>query len=266
MAKSYRLPTPKGTRERLVSNLDRNLLECGMAAIRAGQIRGNVGMHHGAMAAAAIALNREPETSRALDWLFEPNGGNLPAIIMSRIDRDGIGDEASPGYSLGWIGNLSGTAERLAAYGGYDRWDLYRDFPRFTAGFNTPRRLAVLDWTTVNIGDTGRTGNISLMKYPEAEAVAETFRHTGDERLALAAYWSNGYTADGLGRNIDRSRSRGAFRPNSGNRFPPGRGRSATAVAASARRLWSGPARIRSSRRGHGRLYVLRPKRRARTP
>ncbi len=202
MAESYRLPTPKGSREKLVANIDQNLLQCGMAAIRSGQIRGNVGMHHAAMAAAAIALNSEPETSRALDWLFEPDGGSLPGIIMSRIDRDGIGDEASPGYSLGWIGNLAGTAERLAAYGAYDRWDLYRDFPRFTAGFNITRRLAVLDWTTINIGDTGRTGNLSLMKRPDAQAIAEAFRHTGDERLALAAYWSNGYTADGLGRNI----------------------------------------------------------------
>jgi oligo-alginate lyase len=202
MAKLYRLPTPKGTRERLVANVDQNLLECGMAAIRSGQIRGNVGMHHGAMAAAAIALNREPETSRALGWLFEPEGGSLPGIITGRIDRDGIGDEASPGYSLGWISNLSGTANRLAAYGAYDQWNLYRDFPRFAAGFNITRRLAVLDRTTVNIGDTGRTGNLELMKRPDAEAIAEAFRHTGDERLAIAAYWSNGYTADGLGRNI----------------------------------------------------------------
>jgi hypothetical protein len=202
MAKRYHLPTPKGTRERLVANLDQNLLECGMAAIRAGQIRGNVGMHHAAMAAAAIALNSEPETSRALDWLFEPDGGGLPGIITGRIDRDGIGDEASPGYSLSWIANLADTANRLADYGAYDKWNLYRDFPRFTAGFNIARRLAVLDWTTVNIGDTGRTGNISLMKSPTAEAVAQAFRHTGDERLALAAYWSNGNTADGLGRRL----------------------------------------------------------------
>ncbi len=202
MAKLYRLPTPKGTREFLVANLDQNLLECGMAAIRAGRIRGNVGMHHAAMAAAAIALDSEPETGRALDWLFEPDGGGLPGIITGRIDRDGIGDEASPGYSLSWIANLADTANRLADYGAYDKWDLYRDFPRFDAGFNIARRLAVLDWTTINIGDTGRTGNISLLKYPDAEAVAQAFRHTGDERLALAAYWANGYTADGLGRGL----------------------------------------------------------------
>lgn len=202
MAERYHLPTPKGTRERLVANIDQNLLECGMAAIRTGQIRGNVGMHHAAMAAAAIALNREPETSRALDWLFEPDGGGLPGIIMGRIDRDGIGDEASPGYSLGWISNLSNTANRLAAYGAYKKWDLYRDFPRFAAGFNVTRRLAVLDWTTINIGDTGRTGNISLTKRPDAQEIAEAFRHTGDERLALAAYWSNSGKADGLGRDI----------------------------------------------------------------
>jgi len=161
-----------------------------------------VGIHHAAMAAAAIALNTEPETSRALDWLFEPDGGGLPGIITGRIDRDGIGDEASPGYSLSWIANLADTANRLAAYGAYDKWNLYRDFPRFRAGFNVARRLAVLDWTTINIGDTGRTGNISLLKYPAAEAIAQAFRHTGDERLALAAYWANGYTADGLGRNL----------------------------------------------------------------
>jgi len=202
MSGQYSLPTPKGTREKLVANIDQNLLECGMAAIRAGQIRGNVGMHHNAMAAAAIALNKEPETGRALDWLFEPEGGGLPGIIMGRIDRDGIGDEASPGYSLGWIANLSGTADRLAAYGAYDKWNLYRDFPRFAAGFNITRRLAVLDWTTVNVGDTGRTGNLSLMKRPDAGQIAEAFRHTGDERLALAAYWSNGYKAEGLGRSI----------------------------------------------------------------
>ncbi len=192
----------KGSRELLVGNIDDNLLRVGAEAIRAGRISGNVGMHHAAMTAAAVALNSEPESGQWLDWLYEPRGGELPGIIMGRIDTDGIGDEASPGYSLGWIANLANTANRLASYAGPGRRDLYAEFPRFTAGFRAAWRLALLDMATINIGDTGRTGSIGLLRQPGANLIAEAFRHTGDERLALAAWWANGTRSEGLGRSL----------------------------------------------------------------
>ena len=202
MSRDYQLPGAKGSREALVDNIDNGLLRTGAAAIKSGQIQGNVGMHHSAMVAAALALNTEPETSQWLDWLFEPAGGGLPGIVIGRIDRDGIGDEASPGYSLGWISNLSTTANRIAGYPAYTKWSLYRDFPRFKHGFLVPWRLPVLDIATPNIGDVGQTGKLGIVKAPDADAVAEAFRATGDERLALAAWWSNGYKATGLGRSV----------------------------------------------------------------
>lgn len=200
-AEKYRL-APKGTRELLVKNVDDGLLRAGVQAIRDRRIKGNVGMHQAAMAAAAIALNSEPESSAWLDWIFAPGGGALPGCIVGRVDRDGFGDEGSPTYSLGWIADISDAANRIAAYPAYTRWNVNRDFPQFRRGYTAAWNLVMLDMASPNIGDTGRTGNIARLIRPEADAIAEAYRYSGDERLARAAFWANNYKSAGLGRQI----------------------------------------------------------------
>ncbi len=143
-AEKYHL-APKGTRELLVKNVDDGLLRAGAQAIRDRRLKGNVGMHQAAMAAAAIALNSEPESSAWLDWIFAPGGGALPGCIVGRVDRDGFGDEGSPTYSLGWISDISDATNRIAAYPAYTRWNVNRDFPQFRRGYTAAWNLVMLD-------------------------------------------------------------------------------------------------------------------------
>ena len=115
-AARYKLPRPKGTRELLVRNLDDGILREGAKAILTRVVLGNEGAHQSALAACALALNTDPETGQWLDWLFDSRpatpktpegatisaGGHLPGLILGALDRDGVGAECSPSYSLSW--------------------------------------------------------------------------------------------------------------------------------------------------------------------
>ena len=53
------------------------------------QAWGNEGMHQSAIARCAIALDREPETSAWLDWIFGPQGGRIPGTIVGLFRLEG---------------------------------------------------------------------------------------------------------------------------------------------------------------------------------
>jgi hypothetical protein len=199
--KQYALPTAKGTREQLVRNIDENILKCSWEAVQTGQIGGNEGMHQRAVATCALALNTEPVTSEWLDWLFEPEGGALPGLIVGNLDRDGLGPEGAPGYAVFWGANFNGIAERLAVYPRYSKHDLYRDYPTFRASLTAGWRMAALGTATPNIGDTGATG---LLQRPGVylEAMAAAYRHSRDPQVASAAWRANGNSSKGLGLDI----------------------------------------------------------------
>jgi len=201
MGRKYQLPTEKGSRELLMANIDENILRCGADAVRSQQIWGNEGMHQRAMAACAIALDTEPETSEWLDWIFAEKGGHVPAIIVGGIDRDGVGAEAAPGYALGWGANIGTLADMLAEYGKYEKHDIYRDFPQFAKTFTAGSRITILDYDTPSIGDTGATGDIGKVQ-SSPEFMVRGYRYLGDPQIALAAYRANGDSAAGLGRSI----------------------------------------------------------------
>lgn len=200
-AKRFRTPRAKGTRELLVANLDEGILRTGAQAVFDGRINGNEGMHQSALAMAAIALDTEPETGQWLDWLFEPGGGHIPGTVIGRIDRDGVGDEAAPGYALSWGINLGQVADLLHDYQGYDRHDVYRDLPTFAATFGAPWRLVVGGLATPNIGDAGSCGTLGMVGV-SAQRLARGWQVLRDPELALGAWRANGNQAAGLGRDI----------------------------------------------------------------
>ena len=197
----FTLPTKKGSRDLLMQNVDDRILRCGAEAIKAGQIRGNEGMYQSAMAACAIALDTEPGTSEMLDWIFAPEGGHVPGIIVGGIDRDGVGAEAAPGYALSWGGNIGVLADTLAEYGRYETHDIYRDFPQFTKTFTAGSRITILNYDTPSIGDAGATGSIGKTQC-SPHFIVRGYRYLRDPEIALAAYRANGNSAKGLGRSV----------------------------------------------------------------
>lgn len=200
-AQRYRLPTAKGTRADFVRGCDERLLRTIYRGVLSGQIRGNEGMQQMAVASSALALNTNPETSAWLDWLFAPDGGAIPGLIVSQFDRDGGTDEAAPNYAP-FAGQLfSRLAARLYGYPGYARADLWKPFPALAATFGLAARMPLLGRAVPNLGDSGATGLVSLAP-ADPKFCAQGFRFTGDPALAVLAYRLNGNSAAGLGRDV----------------------------------------------------------------
>ncbi len=191
----------KGTRELLVQSLDDGILREGAKAVIAGDARGNQGMHQRAITACAMALDQNPETEQWLDWIFEPGGGGIPGVIVGGIDRDGVGAEAAPGYSMSWGGNIGTVADWLADYDGYIKTDIYRDFPQFNATFNGGWNIVVMGYATPNIGDAGSCGSLGKTAASPAY-ISRGYKYLKDPMIGLAAYYANSQRAELIGRDI----------------------------------------------------------------
>jgi len=197
----FQLPRPKGTRELFVQNVDEGLLRCGFNAVVAGQVCGNEGMHQLTVVACALALNTQPESGRWLDWIFEPKGGALPGLLTGLLDRDGLSNEAAPGYAH-FLGQcMAEVGFRLADYPAYNRHDVFREYPQLRRTFTAAARTAALGYAVPNLGDTGATGLISSSPISPT-FIAKGFRYTGDPDAAVAAWRANGNSARGLGRDL----------------------------------------------------------------
>jgi len=201
MAEQYDLPGEKGTVEDLYHNIEEGILRTGAEALISGQILGNQGMHQSAMAQIAMAWGRDPEMSQWMDWIFAPDGGAIPGVIVGLVDRDGVGAEGSPSYSLGWASNIGNLADMLAEYEDYDTHDIYRDYPQFARTFTAGYNLVVLGLSTPNIGDCGSTGSMGRVA-AAPDFIARGYRYLRDPEIASAAYRANGDSGKGLQRGI----------------------------------------------------------------
>jgi oligo-alginate lyase len=199
-SEKFIVPGPKGTRERFVENVDKGILLTALDAVLSRQIRGNQGMHQLTVAVCAIALNTEPLTTKWLDWLFAPDGGAIPGLMISRFDRDGTSDEGAPGYAVIWGRLITDLAARLAEYPVYTKHNIFRDFPQFRATFTVAYRMAALGIAIPNIGDAGSTGLVS--KPANLDFMSRGYFFTRDPEIAIAAYRANGNSAEGLGLDI----------------------------------------------------------------
>jgi len=195
-SKKYELPNPKGTRQLFVKNVDQGILKTAFEAVLSRQIRGNQGMHQLTVATCAIALNTEPTTSQWLDWLFEPNGGAIPGLMIAHFDRDGTSDEGAPGYAFIWGRLMNELGGLLADFPQYTKHHIFSDFPQFRAAFTAGYRMAALGIATPNIGDSGSTGLVN--RYVDPQFIADGYYYTRDPEIAIAAYRANGNSGKGL--------------------------------------------------------------------
>ncbi len=195
-------------------NIEENLLLEIVKGVKTCQIRGNEGMHQNAMAAAAIALDRQPLTHELLDWVFTPgkavldyktgkganSGGNIPYVINHVMDRDGMGNEGAPGYSC-WGLTMFTLAELLERYPAYSKHNMFRDFPKYKQCFITPTRWACLGMATPPIGDSGNCGYWGVVG-PGPDTFLTVYRVYRDPRLARRLWELAGRKAAGLPHDI----------------------------------------------------------------
>lgn len=212
-SREYKLPTAKGTYEQLVGNIETNLLGEFVKAIKVARIYGNEGGPQANVAECAVALNREPTSTEWLDWLFEEgpvgqgairagDGGHLPALIIGAMDRDGVGAEGAPGYSLGWGSALARVSDLIEDYGKYKSHSLYREFPMFARTLTAGWRVAILAHTTPNIGDSGSCGSRGSIIAADPNFIVRGYKYLHDPYYALLAGWANKGNPGRIGRDV----------------------------------------------------------------
>lgn len=168
-----------------------------------GRIRGNEGMHQNTMAIAAVVLD-EPKTSEDwLDWVFKDGdarrpdqGGNMSGIFKTKVDDDGMGNEASPAYNSLWRNLFRSISDILALYPKYTR-NSFINNPKYKKMFQAPVRLGCIGKFSPHIGDTGSTGSPGLASVSAADLVY-AFQTFGDAEFAQMAALLNGGSAKGL--------------------------------------------------------------------
>ena len=115
------------TPEYLREKVDNGILLQIRDAVLTTNCAGNFGMEQDAMAKAAVALDRLPETEEMLNWTFRygqrlsspsphATGGNVYYNVVNLVDRNGFGNEVSYTYNRQWYTNLMGVADALAGY------------------------------------------------------------------------------------------------------------------------------------------------------
>ena len=192
------------TKEALWQNWRNNILLEIFNAAKKGQLKGNFGQQHAAVAAAAIILAEEPETTQMIEWIYASNptidkngnqsGGNLGSQLIDVVDRDGFGNEASPNYNASWIERMTDMANYLAMYQGEEKYNPYEN-PKFAQMVVAHASLVSADYFTVQIGDCGSTAGIGFQR---AEGVTDVgFKYLKDTILGkqLADYiytWTGG--------------------------------------------------------------------------
>lgn len=154
------------TPRQVAGGIENNLLRQFAARIKDRHIIGNMGMHQSAMAAVAIALDNGTETTELLDWLFTPEGGKLPAVLIDEMSRDGRGVEAGLGYSLIIPREFFKLGRLLAAYPAYPQSDLLQRFPKFRNALAAGERVRLNIGSTANVGDGGAAMGVSEWGIP----------------------------------------------------------------------------------------------------
>ncbi len=128
---------------------------------------------------------------------WEGSGGHIPTLFAGKMDRDGIGSEAAPGYSFWWLMGMMELDEVISKRASYTRHNVQRDFPKFREMFRAPARLICLGRYTPDIGDSGMTGSPGL-NVASVDLYLKAFERFGDPEFAQTAYWLNGNTTEGM--------------------------------------------------------------------
>ncbi|MEA4832234.1 MAG: heparinase II/III family protein [Oscillospiraceae bacterium] len=156
-SKSTKIQTYKD----IMVNIENGLFKEVFPEVKSGNIHGNNGMHQYTLALAAVILDDRTLSKVWLDYCFAPGGyGNLSVTFVNDVDRDGFGNEASPGYNGGWINNFISIADLLDGYvinGTQQSYSLY-DNVKFRKMFDSMLNLQTTKYFTPAIGDAASTG------------------------------------------------------------------------------------------------------------
>ncbi|MDF2724271.1 MAG: bacterial Ig-like protein, partial [Paenibacillus sp.] len=203
---------PKSSGAFIRGNIESGIVKQIFPGQQAGQIHGNNGHHQSALALAAVVYDTLPETQEWIDFVYKPGkllsnpwrvtGGNLAAIFVNDVDRDGHGNEASPGYNNIWLHYFMTIADLLDGYDLYPSMNLYENV-KFRKMFTSMVPLMLIERYMAKIGDFGAAGQPARLL--ELRVMLKAFRRYGHPIFAQLAYFLNGNKAQGLPLDIFES-------------------------------------------------------------
>jgi len=206
-SEKFGLENTKQSSQDIWGNWEEGILKTIFTMEKDGRIHGNFGQKQYALAAAAVSLAKEPESSEMLEWIYKSgtisnsgaDGGNLASQLIDEIDRDGMGNEAAPNYNFTWINNMMGMADAMAMYKGEKDYSPY-SHPKFAKMYDAVTRVVLAESHHAQIGDSSATaslgyngtdemmltGLLNLLGTPYAKPIAQYL------------YMKNGYSAEGF--------------------------------------------------------------------
>ncbi len=196
----------KETPNQIRHNIENGLLRGILSNIASGKAAGNFGLAQETNALCAVVLDSQPETTQWIDFLYASNegstttnvkGGGIDDYLISRIDSDGQGDEAST-YNLMWIDGMQPVADVLDGYDGYGGESLYKH-PKLKRMYYSGIAMMLGEFSPT-IGDTSRTGQKG--HWTSKARVLNAFDKFRDPVFAQAAYELNGRSVDGFNTGI----------------------------------------------------------------
>ncbi|MBQ2743811.1 MAG: S-layer homology domain-containing protein [Oscillospiraceae bacterium] len=187
----------------LRKNIEDGILLETFRAVKENKVWGNVGVHHKAVATAAIALNKMPETGEMLEWLMlyddqsynsgeysgrDTMGGSLARTLVELVDYDGHGNENSSHYNYTWAPDLFAIAEMVAGYEKYPAIDMFKN-PKYMKMFTAQMKTTLGGYYGAQIGDSSYTATKTL--FMNFSTMCSMFNITGDPDIARAVYLYN---------------------------------------------------------------------------
>ncbi len=185
----------------VVAGIEERLIAEVPLSVQDDRIKGNQGMHQMSLALAAVVLDRGETSREWLDWLFEPEGGEIRKILDENLCREGLSPESGLGYASIPIRAFWKTAQLLQLTKSPDRYDLYRNFPKFRNGFTALAKGRLLDGVALAVGDSLRTMAYTSSTYP-VEMLLDGYRAFGSQEsspeLAREIWFTNRGTWEGI--------------------------------------------------------------------
>ncbi len=161
-AEKFGLENKKSTSAEIWENWEKGILSENFINAQDKRIAGNFGLVQTTVAATAVVLDKEPESTQMIDWIFKTGGedaatntvtgGNMLATMIDIVDRDGMGGEVSDNYNIMWTQGVGNVAQYLLFYKGEVDYNLY-NHPKFGEMLVGYDRKLLTNSKTANVGD-----------------------------------------------------------------------------------------------------------------
>ncbi|NSW89462.1 MAG: heparinase II/III family protein [Firmicutes bacterium] len=202
---------PRCSMRDVKQHIEANIITVVYPAVRNAYVYGNCGMHQSTLALAAVVVDDPIKSKEMLDWIYKPgeielepsyhmSGGNLSNILLTLVDRDGQGMEASLGYNSLWLSTLNEIAQFFDGYDRFSHVDLY-SHPKFKKMFSIYPYVVCLGMYHPTFADHGKTGNPDLNK-GNLPFLLDGYNKYRTPELAQLIYLINGNSVEGLHLNI----------------------------------------------------------------